>query len=74
MTRKMNKSTIGILNLVLALLVLVALNLVSSNLFFRADMTDNNAYSLSRVSRESLAILEDPLRVKVFFSSDVPAP
>lgn len=71
---KVRKGTVATINVILAVLVLIALNLVSSNLFFRADMTDSDAYSLSRVSRESLAILEDPLRVKVFFSGDVPAP
>ncbi|MFP4425963.1 MAG: Gldg family protein [Spirochaetaceae bacterium] len=74
MLPKLNKHTVATVNVVLGVLVLVALNLVSSNLFFRVDMTSTNAYSLSQVSRESLAILEDPLRVKVFFSSDVPAP
>lgn len=71
---KLRKKTVSTINLILALLVLLSVNLVSSNLFVRADMTSTNAYSLSRVSRESLAILEDPLRVKVFFSADVPAP
>ncbi len=74
MVPKLNKHTVTTINVVLGVLVLVALNLVSSNFFFRADMTSTNAYSLSQVSRESLAILEDPLRVKVFFSSDLPAP
>jgi ABC-2 type transport system permease protein len=74
MSLNLSKHRVTTGNVVLGILVLVALNLVSSNLFFRADMTSSNAYSLSQVSRESLAILEDPLRVKVFFSSDVPAP
>lgn len=72
--KQLNKKSVTTINFVLAVLVLVAVNLVSSNTFFRADMTSSEAYSLSRVSRESLAILEDPLRVKVFFSADVPAP
>lgn len=74
MALKLSKRAVTTINVVLGILVLIALNLVGSNLFFRADLTSTNAYSLSRVSRESLAILEDPLRVKVFFSSDVPAP
>lgn len=70
----MNKKSVATVHLVLGLLILVAVNLVGSNAFFRLDLTGNDAYSLSEVSRESLAILEDPLRVKVFYSDDVPAP
>ncbi|MFW6214382.1 MAG: Gldg family protein [Alkalispirochaetaceae bacterium] len=68
------KTTLTSVNLLLTLLILIAANLVSSNSFFRIDMTSNDAYSLSPVSRESLALLADPLRVKVFYSDDVPAP
>lgn len=61
-------------NLALVLAILVLVNLVSSNSYTKLDLTRSNAYSLSRVSLETLARAEDPLRVKVFYSADVPAP
>lgn len=62
------------IDILLALLVLVLLNLVSTNAYLRFDLTHNSAYSLSRVSEETLARVEDPLRVKVFYNESVPAP
>ncbi|MFW5695458.1 MAG: Gldg family protein [Alkalispirochaeta sp.] len=62
------------INLLLVLIVLVLLNLVASNSYVRWDLTANDSYSLSPVSRETLARVEDPLRVKVFYNSEVPAP
>lgn len=62
------------LNFALGLVILLMINLVSSNSFFKMDLTSNNAYSLSRVSLETLAMTEDPLRVKVFYTEELPAP
>ncbi len=61
-------------NLLLLLAILVLVNLVSSNTYSRIDLTRSDAYSLSRVSLETLSRVEDPLRVKVFYSAEVPAP
>lgn len=71
---KMNKRAISRLNLVLLLAILVMVNLVSGNTFFRLDLTHNDAYSLSSVTRETLALLEDPMRIRVFYSAEIPAP
>jgi len=62
------------LNVVLIVAIIVMVNLVAADLFFKVDLTRNDAYSLSRVSRETLARLEDPLRVKVFYTPELPAP
>lgn len=69
-----DKRTLHTLNVVLIIAILVAVNLVATNAFFKLDLTRNDAYSLSRVSRETLARLEDPLRVKVFYATELPAP
>ncbi|MFW6293432.1 MAG: Gldg family protein, partial [Spirochaetota bacterium] len=61
-------------NLLLLLVILVLVNLVSSNTYSKIDLTRSDAYSLSRVSLETLSRVEDPLRVKVFYSAEVPAP
>lgn len=56
------------------LVVIVLVNLVSMTLFFRADLTRDNIYSLSRASRTVVSTLSEPLTIKVFFSKNLPAP
>jgi len=58
----------------LSLMIIVLVNLVGLFLYFRLDLTANNAYSLSPVSRKIVSSLEEPLTIKVFFSNDLPAP
>lgn len=62
------------INLVLVLAILLLINLISLRGFTKWDLTRANAYSLSEISRETLARAEDPLRVKVYYSSQVPSP
>ncbi len=71
---KLNRRAAAGINFILILAIIVLVNLVGANSFFKLDLTRSNTYSLSRVSRETLVRLEDPLRVKVFYSEDVPAP
>jgi ABC-type uncharacterized transport system involved in gliding motility auxiliary subunit len=59
---------------ILFAVVLVLANLVGANAFLRFDLTAGHSYSLSRSSREVLQSLEEPLAVKVFFSSNLPSP
>ncbi|WP_321992552.1 Gldg family protein [Marispirochaeta aestuarii] len=61
-------------NRLLLLVVIVLVNLVCLDWFFRIDLTEGNTYSLSSVSRETIATLREPLTVSVFFSRDLPAP
>lgn len=72
--RHRQQRTIHTVNAALLVAILVVVNLVSSNTFTKVDLTRNNAYSLSRVSEETLARVQDPLRVRVFYTQEVPAP
>jgi ABC-type uncharacterized transport system involved in gliding motility auxiliary subunit len=54
--------------------VIILINLVSTTLFFRIDLTDNDVYSLSKSSEDVVKNLSEPLTVKVFFTSNLPAP
>jgi ABC-2 type transport system permease protein len=54
--------------------VVVLINMVGMTLFFRLDLTRNQIYSLSPISKQVVATLTEPLTVKVFFSRDLPAP
>ena len=58
----------------LYLIVAVLVILVGQNLFSRLDLTANRLYSLSTASKESVATLNEPLTVNVFFSKNLPAP
>ena len=60
--------------LLLVGLILVVLNLIGLNVFFRIDLTDDRVYSLSEASIETVRSLEDPVTVRVFFTADLPAP
>jgi ABC-type uncharacterized transport system involved in gliding motility auxiliary subunit len=56
------------------LVVIVLLNIAGTTLFFRIDLTSSRVYSLSEASRKVVSTLSEPLTVKVFFSSNLPAP
>jgi len=56
------------------LIVIVLLNIAGVTLFFRADLTSNKVYSLSDASKTVVKTLSEPLTIKVFFSSNLPAP
>ena len=56
------------------LAVVVLVNAAGLTLFFRADLTKNGVYSLSRASKEAVAGLSEPLTINVFFTKNLPAP
>jgi gliding-associated putative ABC transporter substrate-binding component GldG len=53
---------------------LLLLNLVGLKLFGRFDLTSDREYTLSKASRATLASLEEPITVKAYFTSRLPAP
>jgi len=59
------------LNFILYIIVLVLVNLVSSTLFFRIDLTSNKKYSLSDASKTAVSSIEEPLTIKAFFSENL---
>jgi len=52
----------------------VLINLAATTLFFRADLTRENIYSISDVSKTVVSTLNEPLTIHVFFSQNLPAP
>lgn len=58
----------------LALAAVVLVNLAGVTLFFRLDLTRTGVYSLSRASKQAVSALSEPLTIKVFFTSSLPAP
>lgn len=58
---------------IVAAIVLVALaNVVSRNIFFRLDLTENQIYSLSSSSKGVIDDIDDLLTAKVYFSENLP--
>ena len=51
---------------------LVVFNMISWNMFFRWDLTDNKMYSLSESSKSVVSKIDDRLIMKVYFSDNLP--
>ena len=62
------------LKFIIYLVVVVMANVAGITLFFRADLTANKIYSISKASKEVVATLSEPLSIKVFFTKDLPPP
>lgn len=54
--------------------IIVALNIVGIKLFnqIRLDLTRNKSHTISKVSEDIVANLTDPLRIKIFFTKNLP--
>ena len=52
--------------------VIFVLNLFAQQLFIRFDLTENERYSISDVTRDILADIDEPITVKVYFSENFP--
>lgn len=68
------RSSAKYIKLLLYAIVVVLVNVAGLTLFFRADLTHNGIYSLSKISKKVVSTLSEPLTVKVFFTQDLPAP
>jgi gliding-associated putative ABC transporter substrate-binding component GldG len=53
--------------------IVVLVNLISKQFFFRLDLTENRQYTLSKATISILRDLEDPITVKAYFSKDLPS-
>jgi len=53
---------------------LVCVNLFSTTVFGRVDLTADRMYTLSEASKEMMRSLDDQLLVTAYFSEDLPAP
>jgi len=58
----------------LAGVIVVLVNVLANWVFFRLDMTQQGAYSLSPSSKRLVRSLEDPVVIKAYFSPDLPPP
>ena len=61
-----------LITVVLVLGIIAVVNFLSYQIFFRADLTQNNIYSISSVSRRTAGNLDDIVKIKVYFSENLP--
>lgn len=59
--------------IIIALGILIVLNFFSYNIFYRFDLTQNKDYSISKVSKNTVADLKDIVSIKAYFSANLPA-
>ncbi len=67
---KTRKYTVSIL---LFVAIVIVVNLLSEQFFFRLDLTENKQYTLSGATKRILKELNEPITVKAYFSKDIPA-
>ncbi len=71
---KQNKGIFSPIIIFLVIANLIFLNLWTNRVFGRIDLTENQIYTLSDVTKEILRELEEPLTIKAFFTKDLPSP
>lgn len=64
---------LSLLQLFIALVILVLLNIVGTFIFHRFDLTSEKRYSLSPTTKQLLKNLDDVVLVKVYLEGDFPA-
>lgn len=67
----MKRKNIYITTLLIAA-ILVAVNLISDQLFYRLDLTEDHSYTLSNATKDILKNLQEPVTVTAYFSKDLP--
>ncbi len=64
----------AIISVLLVAGILVVLNIIALQVFFRWDLTPNKIYTLSDASKSIVSKLDDKLVVKAYFTENLPAP
>lgn len=63
----------SIIQLMAGIIIIVAINIISSFLFTRSDLTSENRYSLSDATKQMLNDVDDIVFFKVYLEGDFPA-
>lgn len=58
--------------MLLNVILIIVINLAAASFSIRADLTSNDTCSLSERSRKTVSALNEKLKIKVFFSKDLP--
>jgi len=63
----------NIIKALIALITIVAINYVSSNIYSRLDITKDKRYTLSEASKQTIATTDDPIYIDVFLTGEMPS-
>ncbi|MCD6326313.1 GldG family protein [bacterium] len=63
----------AMVSVVIVLGIIVAVNVISSLYFARADLTEDKRFTVSKPTRDVLAGLEDLVTINVYFSKELPS-
>jgi ABC-2 type transport system permease protein len=69
----MNKKKQSYLQLIIAIAIIILLNAILSNYFFRIDLTKEKRYTLAEPSKNLAAKVKEGILVKVYLEGDFPA-
>lgn len=69
---KKNLKKQNIIHLTLALIIVLLINYISSNAYFRLDLTADKRYTLNKSSREILDSLNDIVYIEIYLDGEMP--
>lgn len=69
---KKNLKTQNIIQLFIALVIILIINYISSNVYFRLDLTADKRYTLSEVTHEILDSLDDLIYIEIYLDGEMP--
>ena len=59
--------------IIILIVLLIALNFVSSNFYHRIDLTKDNRYTLSETTHILLKNIQEPALIKIYLAGDFPS-
>ncbi|HRI28682.1 MAG TPA: Gldg family protein, partial [Chitinophagales bacterium] len=68
-----NKRTQSLTNFAIPIALLLLLNIVAANFFYRLDLTTEKRFTLTPATKQLLGNLDDVVYVKVFLAGEFPA-
>ena len=72
MNKKIKKGDLSV-SVLLVIGIIVVLNFFSYKIFAHFDLTENKAYSISKVSKNTVGKLDDVVNVNAYFSKNLPS-
>ncbi|HNW98207.1 MAG TPA: gliding motility-associated ABC transporter substrate-binding protein GldG [Bacteroidales bacterium] len=72
-SKKNNLIKQNIINFSLSLLIIISLNIISSFVFARLDLTSEKRYTLSKTTKKIVKNLDDVVYFKIYLDGDLPA-
>ena len=68
----MNKNSNNIQKLLLTIAIIIIINLLGSQFFYRFDLTQDNRYTLSETSLKIIENVDEPLYLDIYLEGDFP--